>query len=186
MSVESIILICQTVGMAEKKNPLGRTGETTAENVKRLRERQRLTFAELSRILDDLGRPIAQLGLRRIEAGERRIDVDDLVALAAALGVSPITLLMPETSDSVEKVNVTGFGTVSALEFWQWMRTELPVGLDIMHVTENLEFQWRSKPAWLHAEVATRGAGESMSPESIRALADEIERRRDTGRGDGQ
>jgi transcriptional regulator with XRE-family HTH domain len=37
--------------------------------------------------------------VRRIESGERRVDVDDLVALALALGVSPLALMLP-TEDS--------------------------------------------------------------------------------------
>jgi transcriptional regulator with XRE-family HTH domain len=39
------------------------------------------------------GRKITASGVQRIEAGARRIDVDDLVALARALGVTPADLL---------------------------------------------------------------------------------------------
>lgn len=85
--------------MAEKKNPLGPTGETARANVKRLREDRGLTYADLSRKLEELGRPIATLGLSRIEKGERRIDADDLVALSISLGVSPLAILLP-VSDS--------------------------------------------------------------------------------------
>ena len=63
------------------------------ENIKRIREGQRVTYVELSKRLAVLGRPIPVLGLRRIERGERRVDVDDLLALAAAFGVEPIRLL---------------------------------------------------------------------------------------------
>jgi hypothetical protein len=48
----------------------------------------------LSRKLEEAGRAIRELGLRRIEDEDGR-DVDDLMALAGALDVSPITLLMP-------------------------------------------------------------------------------------------
>jgi transcriptional regulator with XRE-family HTH domain len=66
-------------------------------NLQRLREAQNLGFTKLARILDEeIGRPIPELGLRRIESGDRRVDVDDLMALAAALDVSPATLLMPD------------------------------------------------------------------------------------------
>lgn len=172
--------------MAGKKNELGPTGETAADNVKRIREKLRMTYAELSRILEGMGRPIPPLGLRRIEEGDRRIDVDDLVALAVALGVSPITLLMPDTAEPNSDIGVTAIGDLPAIEYWQWMRTELPVRTDVSQVTENLEFQWRSKPAWLHAELVTRRPGDSMSPEAIRAAADEVERKQGVERGDGQ
>ncbi|MDV6293299.1 helix-turn-helix domain-containing protein [Rhodococcus aetherivorans] len=170
--------------MAGKKNELGPTGQTAADNVKRIRERQRITYAELSRTLQYLGRSIPPLGLRRIEEGERRIDVDDLVALSAALGVSPITLLMPDTTTDTELVEASGVKQVPAGELWQWMRTEMPIGNNVRQVTENLEFQWRAKPAWMHAELVSRSAGDAMTPEAIRAVADEVERRQADDRGD--
>ncbi|MFD6860540.1 helix-turn-helix domain-containing protein [Rhodococcus sp. NPDC060090] len=102
--------------MAEKKNPLGPIGEIARQNVSRLREAQRLTYAELSRQLDDLGRPIAQLGLRRIEAGERRIDVDDLVALAVVLKVSPLALILPTDSSALTPDGPE----YRARDIWEW------------------------------------------------------------------
>jgi transcriptional regulator with XRE-family HTH domain len=79
----------------EKKVPLGPTGLQVQHNVKRLREAKGLTYTELSARLSALGRPIPVLGLRRIEAGERRVDADDLIALARVLGVPPVLLLLP-------------------------------------------------------------------------------------------
>lgn len=64
-------------------------------NIRTIREANRVTYVELSQRLEALGRPIAVLGLRRIEKGERRVDVEDLLALAQALGVHPIDLLVP-------------------------------------------------------------------------------------------
>jgi transcriptional regulator with XRE-family HTH domain len=52
--------------------------------------------SELSRQLADMGRKTPPVGLGRIESGERRLDVDVLIALAVALGVSPTTLLTPD------------------------------------------------------------------------------------------
>ncbi|QZT60937.1 helix-turn-helix domain-containing protein [Mycolicibacterium austroafricanum] len=87
--------------MSGKKMDLGPVGQHAAANVKALRETRRLTYADLSRILDELGRPIPPLGLRRIEAGGRRIDLDDLAALALALEVSPLTVLLPTEASPV-------------------------------------------------------------------------------------
>lgn len=64
-----------------------------AGNIRRLREYRGLTYAEVARRLTATGQPIAVLGLRRIERGDRRVDVDDLFALAAVLGVEPSRLL---------------------------------------------------------------------------------------------
>ncbi|MEU2311200.1 helix-turn-helix domain-containing protein [Streptomyces albidoflavus] len=48
---------------------------------------------ELSSRLKLLGRPILPSGITKIEQGQRRVDVDDLVALAIALKVTPNRLL---------------------------------------------------------------------------------------------
>jgi transcriptional regulator with XRE-family HTH domain len=82
--------------MPMRKIELGGFGEDVARNVRRVREAAGMTYAELSRRLDTWNRPIPVLGLRHIESGQRRVDVDDLVALGVALNVAPITLLLPE------------------------------------------------------------------------------------------
>ncbi|WP_206499121.1 helix-turn-helix domain-containing protein [Rhodococcus sp. KRD175] len=164
--------------MAEKRIALGRTGRTAAANVKRLRETQRLSYAEMSRVLDGLGRPIATLGLSRIENGERRIDVDDLLALAQALGVSPLTLLMPTTETAEQPVEATGLGDVPAIELWHWLRTDLPLGATSADVMRNMEFQWKSKPPWHLPEIVDRAP---MSPSDLRRIADEHEKKSPRG-----
>ncbi|MET7752600.1 helix-turn-helix transcriptional regulator [Micromonospora sp. NPDC005367] len=73
----------------------GRVGELIAQQLRRLREERNVTYTELVKRLDGLGHPIPILGLRRIERGERRVDVDDLIALARALKVPPVLLLFP-------------------------------------------------------------------------------------------
>lgn len=142
-----IILMWDCVVMAApKKNPLGTTGETVRENVARYRESQNLTYADLSRRLTELERPIATLGLSRIEKGERRVDVDDLVALAAALRVSPTSLLMPRAEGEDEEVQATAVEPMSALELWDWLtaRHYPDYWTDII----DLDLLIRMRPAW--------------------------------------
>ena len=86
---------------------LGPVGRTVAENVRRVREGRALTFAEVARRIEEIGRPISALGIRRIEEGARRVDVDDLYALAVALGVGPGSLLLPYDEDERRLVGVT-------------------------------------------------------------------------------
>jgi transcriptional regulator with XRE-family HTH domain len=66
-------------------------------NILTLRTARRLTYVELSARLTGIGWPIPVLGLRRIERGERRVDVDDLAALAEAFGV-PMQRLLEEAN----------------------------------------------------------------------------------------
>ena len=102
--------------MAGKKTNLGPIGTNVANTVRQLREDRRLGYAELSRQLADIGREIPPLGLRRIESGERRVDVDDLVALAFVFDVSPLALLLP-----TEPSPLTPQGETYPMEqIWQW------------------------------------------------------------------
>lgn len=80
--------------------PRGPAADHVVENMKRLRAGLRWSLAELSEEMSRVGRPILPSGLHRIEQGKRRIDVDDLVALAAALRVPPLALLQGQ-SESV-------------------------------------------------------------------------------------
>jgi hypothetical protein len=108
--------------------PLGPTGETVRSNIKRIRENQRIPVTELSARLRDLGRPIPTLGIHRIEDGQRRVDVDDLVAFAVALSVSPPSLLMPNAETIEETVTFTGNPEpLSAGKAWSWFRGSLPI-----------------------------------------------------------
>lgn len=97
------------------------------ENVKRLRSSADWSLAQLSDRLAKVGRPIRATGLHRLENGKRRIDVDDLVALALAFNVSPITLLMPFTARG--QVQLTETTEADALAAWDWMRGSRPLEL---------------------------------------------------------
>jgi transcriptional regulator with XRE-family HTH domain len=81
--------------MAGHAKALGPAGMRAAENLRRMRQHRGFSYAELARRLAGLGHPILDTGLLKIEKGDRRVDVDDLVALAAALEVSPADLLGP-------------------------------------------------------------------------------------------
>ena len=127
------------------KNPLGPTGETVRANVIRLRTKQRLGYTDLSERLKDLDRRIPPLGLRRIENGARRVDADDLLALAVALGVSPVTLLMPNADDGGEHVTATGITEkLDAERVWNWVRVDESLDPD----EQPLEFRMRALPEW--------------------------------------
>jgi transcriptional regulator with XRE-family HTH domain len=67
-----------------------------AANLKQIRQERGVSYAELGRRLRALLHPILDTGIMKIEKGERRVDVDDLVALALALGVTPNRLILPD------------------------------------------------------------------------------------------
>lgn len=140
-----------------------------ARNVQRLREKRNLTKPELARrimqveqaeLVDGVAispSKINALALTRIEAGERRVDVDDLVLLAVALGVSVPTLLMPyETAPFKWDSPV---GTVYSGWYWNWLTAHSPllVGSGEQKPTDEevqqaREFFNDSLPPW-HSDV---------------------------------
>jgi transcriptional regulator with XRE-family HTH domain len=148
--------------MAEKRNPLGPTGETVRSNLQRLREAQNLGYTKLARILEEIGRPIPELGLRRIESGDRRVDADDLVALAVALGVSPITLLMPEADKKDSPVTITGEELeLHASRVWTWLSGEdtlpqAPTQVELMGLFTRTMFGAYAWPVWVQEEQQRR------------------------------
>ncbi len=78
-----------------------------------------MSTTRLSAALKELGQPIPPTGITRIEKGERRVDADDLVALAIALRVTPDALLLPPTL--VGEVDLTRGKTVAATVAWFWV-----------------------------------------------------------------
>lgn len=75
--------------------PLGPAGNNVRRNVRRLREQRRWSYREVEERLARAGRAIPTLAQSAIDAGERRVDVDDLIALAAVFDLSPEELLQP-------------------------------------------------------------------------------------------
>ena len=132
--------------MAGKELTLGVTGKTMMKNLKRARGE--MTYAELARRLEALGRAIPPLGLRRMEAGERRVDVDDLMALAMVLGVSPLTLLLPRGDQS--DTNDFGGEAIRSDVLWQWAIGERP-----LDGGDPRRFQADSLPQWLDVQSLT-------------------------------
>ncbi|WP_435272192.1 helix-turn-helix domain-containing protein [Streptomyces parvulus] len=132
----------------EKKNPLGPTGEQVRANVERVRESRGMTKKQLADRVSELGRPIPPLGISRIEAGTRRVDADDLVALAVALRVSPSTLLLP-SGPADRPAHVTAAGTVTTVEAWLWADGIRPLKLSDQDPSGDVQrYQLDARPAW--------------------------------------
>jgi transcriptional regulator with XRE-family HTH domain len=101
------------------------TSERVARNITRAREAQGFTLRGLSARMSELGRPILASGLLKLEQGGRRIDVDDLVALALALDVSPAQLLLgPVARD--DELELTPGVNATGHQAWRWARGEVP------------------------------------------------------------
>ena len=170
-------------GVAEEKTagrPLGATGTTVRKNIRRIRNDLSVSLPELSSRLKRFDRPIPPLGISRIESGQRRVDVDDLMAFAAALGVSPATLLMPAVKDDDsdvevdDLVSITGWQKpITAGVVWGWITAGSPP----VHGTLP-SFAQHAWPVWIRksfeaviAEAAAAMAQSQMQPDVQEGIA---------------
>lgn len=133
----------------ETTTRLGSVGQRLAKEVARLRGRT--TVRELSARLSKLGRPILPSGITKIEQGSRRVDVDDLVALAVALKVTPTRLLLgPPPTD--------GPDDPAHEEAWEWVDWEDSQGnkrapIPLLRLAPELAMEpWEAWP-WALGEV---------------------------------
>ncbi|WP_205754732.1 helix-turn-helix domain-containing protein [Pseudarthrobacter sp. NamE5] len=170
--------------MSDKKNPLGPTGETVRRNFVRLRGG--MQYKELAERLAKIGRPIPALGLRRIEAGERRVDADDLVALAVAFDVSPLTLLLPADGAFDLASPMTGVPDreVAHNTQWSWALGREPLELVSGGMSREADeqqklFQLRSVPAIDNRQIPGLPLGRDYD------LAEENDRMRRLARTQG-
>jgi 8-oxo-dGTP diphosphatase len=159
--------------------PLGPVGGYLIENLTDLRNRRQMTYKDLAGRLKELGRPIPTLGLSRIERGERRVDADDLVALALALGVNPSALLLPRDTAPDELIELTTAYQAVARDAWNWAdaRAALPFGgpgtRSAMDWQAEADFASHGRPLWaplpeaLEARGFSRRAGEPTTAQPV-------------------
>ncbi|MFD8739391.1 helix-turn-helix domain-containing protein [Streptomyces sp. NPDC059618] len=115
----------ETPKTKRRANELGPTGEQVAANLQRMRQFRGYTMQQLRDKMEQLGRPLPATAVIKTEQGDRRVDVDDLVAFALALNVSPLALLLPpEWSD--RQIHLTPELAVRARTAWQWGEGRAP------------------------------------------------------------
>lgn len=100
---------------------LGPVGRRVAANLSLLRGGRSLRG--LSATLRDIGRPILPSGIVKAEHGDRRVDADDLIGLALALGVTPNRLLLSADHNS-EPIDLAPEVETTASGAWRWASGE--------------------------------------------------------------
>ncbi|MFI6274298.1 helix-turn-helix domain-containing protein [Streptomyces sp. NPDC050988] len=103
--------------MAARTIEIGEAGGCVAAAVAKHRQRLGWEQRQLAERVTAAGRPMSASVLGKVEAGARRVDVDDLVALAAALEVPPSRLLPAGDDDqdqAADPFEAASPGTVKA------------------------------------------------------------------------
>lgn len=113
--------------MSEPRRAPTTLGDHVAANLADTRyRRNRLSTRELSARLDELGWRLSPGALLRLESDDpdkrRRLDVDDLAALALALDTTPWHLLTPKTRDGV--MVAPGYGPMPGDAVSRWLRAD--------------------------------------------------------------
>ncbi|PPF41331.1 XRE family transcriptional regulator [Rathayibacter sp. AY1A2] len=144
-------------------NASGPTSDVVGENVARIRQLRHLKQADLAELVAELGRKIPTASIGKIELGLRRVEVDDLMVLALALGVSPLSLLLPDTRRPEENVQISG-ANGRADVVWRWALGEIDLmktGRDEIALTDSGIFRHEALPGWIDVETRVYGPSES-------------------------
>jgi transcriptional regulator with XRE-family HTH domain len=142
-----------------RKNPLGPIGANVIANLTELRQARRLAYRELAERLTEIGRVIPVLGLSRIEDGNRRVDADDLVALAIALGVTPSALLLPRSGEPDKEIDLAHRTRATARAAWAWADGAFPLvasGAAPLTWRKITDFEMNARPDWQEGGTRTQ------------------------------
>ncbi len=121
------------------------TSRTVGRNLARLRAEEGTTLRELSERMPG-DHPLRLVAIGEIERGERRVSVDDLTALAVALGVSPVALLQPPSRlESRPKVTLAGTPEARPDAVLRWLIGRARIDNPFV---DPLDFARRSLPPW--------------------------------------
>lgn len=127
-----------------KKIDLGPTGRQVARSLRTFRRRRDdLSVYALSKRLEVMGYRLLPSGITRIEREERRVDVDDLIALSVALDVSPLALLLPGEMEAT--VSLAKGLDVPAATAWRWATGTRPLPAAWGSEVRDQELRWQGE-----------------------------------------
>ena len=150
------------------------TGRQVRENVGRIRKGRGMTQVDLAAALLATDRPLGVSAINEIENGARRVDVDDLTALAVALGVNPNALLMPPYQGTDADCELSGLGTVGSLRAWEWAKGRQPLEPDASF----LAFHKRIEPQTIWTDEQRHDLRRSWKSQKISGFREQQEEER--------
>lgn len=104
-----------------------------------------MSQSELVAKLKKLGISYSVSAISKIEKGQRKLDPDDLVGIAVALGTTPNALLFgSEHFLGIEPVEIAPEASFRADRVWSWADGEFP--LDPANPKQQFDFQREARP----------------------------------------
>jgi transcriptional regulator with XRE-family HTH domain len=104
------------------------TSQTFGRQVMETRRRKAWSQQRLSAELGSLGLSIHPTAITKVERGDRRVNIDEALLFAVALGVSPLHLLVPRDNE-VEVRFTASAPTADAEAVRDWMKGTRPLWL---------------------------------------------------------
>jgi transcriptional regulator with XRE-family HTH domain len=102
--------------------------ETTAANIRRLRQSRGMSQQDLVDRVSQLGRPLDRTAVAKAENGRREVTIVEAFAFAWALDVAPVHLFVP--ADSGEPINLGPNMEATPAEVRAWIRGQRPLFQD--------------------------------------------------------
>jgi hypothetical protein len=164
-----------------KLSEIGPVGANLVKAVDQLRELRGLSYRKMSTALEQIGRPIFPLGLSRLGRRQRRVDVDDLVALSIVLDVNPSALLFDRRVGGNDVVDLTPTFQQRGAIVWEWADGRMYMPRKLVEYPERIELDQARVADFVanaRPDVARRRdhpavrAAEDVVTRLLRALAD--------------
>ena len=117
-------------------------GEVFRDRLRTVRERKRWKQFQLAERVTEMGAPMHQTAIAKIENGERKVTLDDAMRLAAALDVSPLSLILPLGDEDAMSLAPRAEPMPAKL-VRAWIDGTLPVTA-VLYAAEGLETEYRT------------------------------------------
>lgn len=127
-----------------------RPSEVLARQVKKWRDRRKLSAQALADRIADLGGSLSRLAISKIENGARGVSVDEWLQLAHALAVPPPLLLFDLESGS--DVAIAPAAVLHPWLAWEWVVGNEPPIMTNRTVTRVEEFGRAKRAIWLYQQ----------------------------------
>lgn len=102
--------------------------EIVPQRIREARAAHSWTQSDLADQLSRVGITIDRAVIARIEKRQRKIRLDEFIAFAAALDVSPVFLLSPRPELDHDRIRLSPGAVFDADDVWNWIRGIQPLG----------------------------------------------------------